>query len=232
MTQKICENVCLVGSSSLTDPGDCMVYLVKAGGKAVLIDAGTGRDTEAMLANVQAAGVEPETLSAIILTHCHVDHIGGANEIRERTGAKVHAHKGDAQAIEQAIPRFTVERYYGMKLGPIPVDVRVSGESGEFDFAQDELSWVHTPGHTPGSMAVVYGNPAGGKVLFGQDIHGPFEPGYDSNMEDWRESMKRLLALEADILCEGHFGVFEPAAEVRRFIEGYLRRHAQARGLH
>ncbi len=226
MTQKICENVWLVGSSDLTDPGDCMVYLVKAGGQAVLIDAGTGRGTDALLANVQSAGIEPKSLSAVVLTHCHVDHIGGTNEIRERTGAKVYAHEKDAQAIEEAIPRFTVERYYGMKLGPIPVDVRVSGKSGQFDFAPDELSWLHTPGHTPGSMAVIYKSPEGRKVLFGQDIHGPFEPGYDSNMDDWRESMKKLLALEADILCEGHFGVFEPAVEVRRFIENHLGRHA------
>lgn len=226
MAQEICENVWLVGSSTLTDPGDCMVYLVKAGGRTVLIDAGTGRGTDALLNEVRTTGIQPESLTAIILTHCHVDHIGGANEIRERTGAKVYAHEKDAQAIEQAIPRFTVERYYGIKLGPIPVDVRVSGESGEFDFAPEELSWVHTPGHTPGSVSVVYRNPAGEKVLFGQDIHGPFEPGYDSNMDDWRESMRKLLALEADILCEGHFGVFQPASEVRRFIEGYLERYA------
>jgi hypothetical protein len=45
-------------------------------------------------------------------------------------------------------------------------------------------------------------------------------------MDDWRESMKKLLTLEADILCEGHFGVFQPAAEVQRFIEGYLKRYS------
>ena len=35
--------------------------------------------------------------------------------------------------------------------------------------------------------------------------------------------MRGLLKLKADILCEGHFGIYRPAVEVRRYIEGYLR---------
>jgi glyoxylase-like metal-dependent hydrolase (beta-lactamase superfamily II) len=149
---------------------------------------------------------------------------GGA-EIRERTGAKVYAHEKDAKAIEEVIPRYTVQRYYGIELDPIPVDVKLSGGKGDFEFAPDGLSWIHTPGHTPGSIAVVYESPGGEKVLFGQDIHGPFEPEFDSSIDDWRSSMKKLLALEPDILCEGHFGIFRPATQVRHFIEGYLRQY-------
>ncbi len=225
MTREICGDVFLVGSSELTDSGDCMVYLVKLGEQAVLIDAGTGRATDPLLANVKRSGVEPQAISAIVLTHCHVDHIGGANEIRKRTGARVYAHEKDARAIEEALPDYTVERYYGMKLDPIPVDVQLAGEQGEFDFAPG-LRWIHTPGHTPGSIAVVYKSPGGETVLFGQDIHGPFEPEFESNIDDWRISMKKLLAIEPDILCEGHFGIFKPAAAARRFIEQYLEHYA------
>ena len=226
MHQQVCENIYLVGSSELTDPGDCMVYLVRLGEQAALIDAGTGRATENLFENIREAGVDPESVSAIVLTHCHVDHIGGANEIRRRTAARVYAHDQDAQAIEEAIPRFTVERYYAMKLDPIQVDDRLSGGEGLFDFAPENLKWVHTPGHTPGSIAVVYAAPTGETVLFGQDIHGPFEPGFGSDIAAWKESMGKLLLLEADILCEGHFGVFKPAAAARRFIESYVERYA------
>jgi len=225
MPEKVCENVWLVGSSGITDSGDCMVYLVKLGEQSVLIDAGVGHATGRIMKNIEAAGVEPKSLSAVILTHCHIDHIGGTNEIRKLTGAKVYAHEKDAKAIEEAIPRYTVQRYYGIELDPIPVDVKLPGESGEFGFAPGKLSWIHTPGHTPGSMCVLYENTEGETVLFGQDIHGPFEPGFDSSIADWRESMNKLLVLEPDILCEGHFGIFQPASEVKRFIEEYLRRH-------
>lgn len=226
MTQEVCENVYLVGSSALTDAGDCMAYLIRLGERAVLVDTGTGRANEELLRNIEATGAAAGAIEAVILTHCHVDHIGGANAIRKRTGARIYAHERDARAIEEVIPRYTVERYYGMKLEPIPVDVKLSGGRGSFDFAPELLQWIHTPGHTPGSISVVYVSPSGEKVLFGQDIHGPFEPGFDSNIDDWQVSMKKLLELEPDILCEGHFGILRPAGEARRFIEQYLRHYA------
>jgi hypothetical protein len=41
--------------------------------------------------------------------------------------------------------------------------------------------------------------------------------------------MERLLALEADILCEGHFGVFQPKDRVQRYIRHYLHTYAKKR---
>lgn len=60
------------------------------------------------------------------------------------------------------------------------------------------------------------------KVVFGQDIHGPyFLKG--SNVVQARLSLQKLVDLKADILFEGHFGIYQPAGEVKRYIEGYLR---------
>ena len=53
----------------------------------------------------------------------------------------------------------------------------------------------------PGSIAV-YVDIGGQRVLFGQDIHGPFMKEWGSDLAQWKQSMK-LLALNADILCEG-----------------------------
>ncbi len=79
---------------------------------------------------------------------------------------------------------------------------------------------IHIPGHTPGSIAVYLDAEA--RVLFGQDVHGPyFLKG--SNIEQAKVSLRRLVDLDADILCEGHFGVYQPKEEVRRYIEGHLR---------
>jgi hypothetical protein len=62
-----------------------------------------------------------------------------------------------------------------------------------------------------------------GRVLFGQDIHGPFDPSFGSDVAAFRVSMQEVVALEADILCEGHYGVYRGRDEVRRFIHEHLR---------
>jgi len=66
---------------------------------------------------------------------------------------------------------------------------------------------------------------AGKRVLFGQDIHGPFNQAFGSDIEAWKMSMQMLLSLDADILCEGHFGIYQPKNKVRDYIERYLEEY-------
>jgi glyoxylase-like metal-dependent hydrolase (beta-lactamase superfamily II) len=63
----------------------------------------------------------------------------------------------------------------------------------------------------------------GKRILFAQDLHGPILPEFGSNFDDWNRSIKKLLDLDADILCEGHFGVYKTRREVRNFILSYRR---------
>lgn len=217
---QICESVYQVGGSGLSDGSDCLVYLLDLG-ESVLIDCGAGRSWPRIADNIKAAGLDPGRLNTLVLTHAHVDHIGAAARIQRETGCRVVAHMADAEAIESGDPEFTVARLYGVEIEPFKLDLIVSEPQTRLPFSKGELGLVHTPGHTPGSLAAVC-EIGGQKVLFGQDIHGPFSPAFGSDIEAWRESMHKLLALEADILCEGHFGVFRPAARVREFIEGHL----------
>lgn len=60
------------------------------------------------------------------------------------------------------------------------------------------------------------------RVLFGQDIHGPYYIAWGADPVRAVASLQKLLGLEADILCEGHFGIYQPGSEVTRYIEGYL----------
>ncbi|MBT8490013.1 MAG: Zn-dependent hydrolase, partial [Deltaproteobacteria bacterium] len=93
---------------------------------------------------------------------------------------------------------------------------------GEFQINDETLHFLHTPGHTPGSI-VLYIDRGGKRVLFGQDIHGPFLPSFDSDIEEWKRSMEKLLDLEADILCEGHFGIYRSKESVEKYIKNYLK---------
>jgi glyoxylase-like metal-dependent hydrolase (beta-lactamase superfamily II) len=59
-------------------------------------------------------------------------------------------------------------------------------------------------------------------VLFGQDIHGPLHPDLKSDRKDYIESLAFMASLDADILCEGHYGVITGRNKVREFIESFI----------
>jgi glyoxylase-like metal-dependent hydrolase (beta-lactamase superfamily II) len=219
--ETISDGVYLVGSSELTDGRDCSVYLVDAG-ELVLIDSGAGANTGQIVRNVELLGLDPARLSTLILTHCHIDHVGGAAYLKKRFGVRVVMHDLDAGAVELGDQVKTGASWYGLRLAPLPVDFKLSGAEERLTFPDGTtLVCLHTPGHTPGSIAV-YGDSEGQRVLFGQDIHGPFLPEFGADLNAWRRSMKALVGLEADILCEGHFGVYKSKPRVREYIEGYL----------
>ena len=222
---KVTDGVYLVGSSELTDSRDCSVYVVDAG-ELVLIDSGAGFNTGQIARNMELLGLDPGGLSTLILTHCHIDHVGGAAYFRERFGARVVIHALDADAVERADPVRTGASWYNAHLAPLHVDAKIARGEDSLSFRDGTaLVCLHTPGHTPGSLSV-YRDRAGERVLFGQDIHGPFLPEFGADLAAWRDSMERLLALEADVLCEGHFGVFRTKARVREYIEDYLEQYA------
>ena len=60
------------------------------------------------------------------------------------------------------------------------------------------------------------------RVLFGQDVHGPLEASFLSNRENYIRSLKFMMGLDADVLCEGHFGIYRGKEKVSRFIQSYL----------
>ena len=65
----------------------------------------------------------------------------------------------------------------------------------------------------------------GRRILFGQDLHGPILPEFGSNLDDWDRSTKKLLDLDADILCEGHFGIYKTKKDVKNYILSYREQY-------
>jgi glyoxylase-like metal-dependent hydrolase (beta-lactamase superfamily II) len=156
-----------------------------------------------------------------LITHCHFDHTGGAAEIRSRLGTVVVAHEMDASYLESGNDRVTAASWYGSHMTPVAVDRRLSGEQESIVLSGRDILAVHVPGHSPGS--VVYLTESEGKrVLFAQDVHGPLHPDLRSNEVDYRRSLKRMLALEPDILCEGHYGVIHGKEPAAAFIRSFL----------
>jgi glyoxylase-like metal-dependent hydrolase (beta-lactamase superfamily II) len=200
------------------------VYAVDTGSDEGLVLIDAGMDLE-MLRGVEINGLRFEAIRHCILTHCHIDHTAAcAGLAKNLPGIRFYAHTLDAAPIEEpGHDGRTAAGWYGITYEPVSLYEKFDADTvltlGEVDF-----HCLHIPGHTPGSIAVVVES-AGQKVLFGQDLHGPFSDDFLSNLADYRRSMDRLLRLEADILCEGHYGIFQPKERVRRFIEEQLEKN-------
>lgn len=216
---RVWKDVYQVGGADISHPYDCSVYLVDAG-DLILIDSGAGKSFDHLVANIKSLGFDPGRLKAVLVTHAHIDHIGSLYRFRETYGARVVAHEMDTGNIEKG--EGVGADSYGITYRSCTVDIKLKGDKASLKFGACEFKVIHIPGHTPGSIAI-YADMDNKRVLFGQDIHGPYQPEWGADPQKAKESLQKLIDLKADILCEGHFGVYEPASAVERYIRRYLR---------
>ena len=220
---EIVRDIFIVGGPDITDGRDGCVYLMNFG-ELILIDTGAGWSVDKIINNVQTLGLNCKDLSRILLTHCHIDHIGGTPEIKRRFGSRIYIHKLDAPPLENGDPILTAANWYQTTFPPTPVDVKFSLPEEILTIGQQKIVCLHTPGHTPGSICI-YLDKDGKRILFAQDLHGPILKEFGSNLEDYGRSTKKLLDLDADILCEGHFGIYKTKKDVRNYILSYRRQY-------
>jgi hydroxyacylglutathione hydrolase len=115
-------------------------------GQAVFIDPGDAAGR--LIRAVEAADV---TITAILLTHAHLDHVAALTELREATGAPVYLHSAD-DALLQDAPRQW--RTFGKQIGLIAPAEHELRHGDVITFGQCELHVIHTPGHTPGCVCL------------------------------------------------------------------------------
>lgn len=221
----IAEGIYLIGGPDVSSYDDATSFIIDFCGELVMVDAGAGESSKILKKNIEDLGLDPQSLSTLILTHNHIDHIGSAAYFRSNFGCKIVMHELDAGAVETGDSVKTAASCYGTFISPILVDRKLQGDEEILVFGQEDLHCLHTPGHTPGSLSI-YLDRGGKRILFGQDIHGPFLEIFGSDLNKWKKSMARLLALDADILCEGHFGIFQPKENVAQYIKRYLKSYS------
>ncbi|MFJ8659616.1 MBL fold metallo-hydrolase [Streptomyces sp. NPDC093795] len=189
-------------------------YLWQDEEELTLIDAGWVGTATGTAAAIRAAGLDPDRLRRVVLTHCHRDHVGSARELADRHGAEILAHRLDAPVIrgEAPVPEpdlldWEVPLFeHGMTVPEAPptrVDREV--EDGEELGFGDGAVVVHTPGHTPGSIAVHL--PRHG-VLFTGDtvasVQGVTFGVFHVDRALALDSMRHLAKLAPSVLCCGH----------------------------
>lgn len=217
----ILSNLWQVGGAGFTAPDDAAVYLVCFGQKAALIDAGCGNRHAALTANISECLSETVSIEYLLLTHCHFDHTGGAAAVREEYGCKIAAHVRDAAYLESGDSEVTAASWYRSRMKHLPIDLKIENDPETIRVGDGHITSHHCPGHSPGSL--VYTTEMDGQiVLFGQDVHGPLHPSFLSDPTAYQSSLKKLLGLDADILCEGHFGIYRGKEAVRKFIRSFI----------
>ncbi len=217
---EITPDIVQIGGPSLTHANDAAVYLVHFGDHAALVDSGSGRASERLLVNLEATGIEANQIRYLVLTHCHYDHSGGAAYFRQRFHWPIALHALEVPYLERGDSQVSAASWYGDQLTPCPVDLSI-GDGDRLELGDRSLSVIHLPGHSPGSVAYLVES-EGKRVVFAQDVHGPLHPALLSNAEDYQRSLQKLLALDADILCEGHYGVFVGATAIAGFIRRFV----------
>ena len=223
---EIHRGIYMVGGPEMTDGRDGCVYLLDFK-ELILIDSGAGWSVDQIEENIRLLGFNCSRLTKVILTHCHIDHAGGAPLLRSRYGSQLCIHELDAIPLESGDSKRTAATWYQTTFPPTPVDVRLRSPDDTIRIGNENIICLHTPGHTPGSISV-YLDRDGKRILFAQDLHGPLLKEFGSDFDDWDQSTQKLLDLQADILCEGHFGIYGSKREVKEYILSYRRHYGVA----
>ena len=223
--QRIHDLIYRVAGPDMTDPRDSAVYLLDLG-EPVLIDCGSGFAYDRVIQNIERAGFDPAQIKNLILTHCHVDHIGGAHLFKSRFKTSLIMHRLDADIVERADQIHTAAFCFNIEFQPLRIDTKITGSKESLHFGDYELIALHTPGHTPGSISL-YIDIDDTRVLFAQDIGAPLLKDFDCDPSAWVKSIQKLFALDADILCDGHSGAFAPKKNVKRYLDFCVKSQAQ-----
>lgn len=243
---RITNEVYLIGGGAnvcfgLSDDPDCHIYLIDTGAGLAIVDAGLGEgdSINRITANILAEGLDLADLKWLLLTHYHMDHVGGAAKLRDRFNLEVWAPAEAAEVIrtgDEGPPSLTIAKASGLypmdfTFDACPVDVELR-DGDRLRLGDLELEVIDTPGHCHGHQSfLLHGRDrrylfagdaifAGGKVVW-QNI-------WDNSVQDTVATINKLSSVEFDALCPGHAAVIVEGG--RRHVE-IAQRKVESLGL-
>ncbi|MEU7588676.1 MBL fold metallo-hydrolase [Micromonospora sp. NPDC049230] len=219
------------------------LWWLRGDDRDIVVDAGLG-----VVALREAIPAMFERDPMVLLTHAHLDHVGGAAEFTGRAahpaeaellaagvpaslyGAELYDKLG-IDAAGQAVPKLMLDRLPGPDYDPAtyrvePVTLhRVLDDGDRVDLGGRALTVLHLPGHTPGSIALL--EEVSGALYSGDVVY----EGYliddlpNSDVAAYRRSMEFLADLDVSVVHPGHGPSFD-RTRLRQLAEAYLRRSA------
>jgi len=178
---------------------NCSVFGDEQSREAIVVDPGD--EIASVLGIVARHGL---TVKAIVITHAHIDHIGGAQKLKQATGAPVYMNLKDAE-LQKMMP--VQAQWLGMP-APEAVAIDVAANDGDkLLVGATEVRVLHTPGHTQGSISLWIPSERkllAGDTLFRGSIGRTDLPGGDGR-QILRSIRDRLLPLPPEtVVIPGH----------------------------
>lgn len=198
-------------------------------GGVALVDPGPSSTLPALRAGLEHAGIAFEDVTALLLTHIHLDHAGAAGTlVRAHPRLRVYVHeKGAPHLVNPEKLLASATRLYGDAMGrlwgevlPVPAEAIVALTGGErIEAGGRALEVAYTPGHashhvsyfTRDTGIAFVGDTAGIRLRPGGYVLPPTPPP-DIDLAHWRGSLARIGEWQADTLFLTHFGPSSPSA--------------------
>ena len=216
---KISDQIYFIPEQGMFD-GNCYILGDPADALA-LIDTGNGFNIKSVLQKLTKIGVPYKRVQKILLTHCHLDHIGGLYKLLKlwKQPFEVSAHEIEAPVLEQGVKDVIVpiKDILGPLIGgiakvfmnfkPAPLKIHQKLKDGDtIAVGALQLRTIHTPGHSAGSCCF-YEEKL--KVLFtGDTVFSANAVGRvdlkTGNSSELLKSLEKLSTVEVQTLCPGH----------------------------
>ncbi len=233
--------------------GPVNVYLL-TGDPLTLVDAGpkTAEAQAALERGVAAAGVRLEDIRRVLLTHGHIDHVGNAAWVAQRSGAEVFLHEGDrakasgqrwrGEHLKTFVTQAGLQHNFLESIGgqiqslrqyldPLSkVSPLTDGE--HLPLGGERLRALHTPGHSNGHVSFYHED---GVLIAGDLLLEAVSPNplveFSHNgkriptLPLYLQSLRRVLLLNCEMAHPGHGGpIANPSARARELIAHHEQR--------
>jgi hydroxyacylglutathione hydrolase len=178
---------------------NCSIFGDEVSKEAIVVDPGDDiADVEAVL---QRHGLR---CTAIVITHAHIDHIGGAKKLKDRTGAPVYMNEADQELYDH----LDVQAAWLGTATPEQTKIDVAARDGDtLTLGTDTFHVVHTPGHTQGSLCLWIPSQSklvAGDTLFRESVGRTDLPGGDGRQIVLSIREKLFALPEATTVIPGH----------------------------
>jgi metallo-beta-lactamase class B len=215
---KMFDNVWQVGIQTAT------VWLLTSNAGHFLFDATADETAHLVLDNIRKAGFNPRDIKYLIITHAHLDHFGGAEQIRQATGgARVGMSLEDWKNAEQLQDTAAKTLKPGQKPAPRIARDLVLEDGQTLTLGDNTLKFYVTPGHTPGSTSTEFRARDGGRTY---RVLAPGGLGFPNAQwtPAYLKSTERLKALGPwDVMLPNHGDMMTPRRlrDLEPAIRGY-----------
>lgn len=220
---KIWGNVYFVGTKKAS------THIIDTGDGLIMLDSGYQHSLYLVLQNMHTLGLDPMNIKYIVHTHGHIDHCGATRALVEMTGAKTFLGAPDRDYVNGKND-LSWAKEIGLHMEFFEADVLLH-DGDTIKLGNTEIKAVATPGHTPGTMSLLFDIYDGERVLKA-GLHGGaginsltkefldrYNLSYDCR-KDYLASMDRLKQLQVDVYLGNHANQNQTEEKYQQLLAG------------